>query len=78
MATVIRIIMLCWFPLLLVSLILIRYHYSCDIIVACFVAVLVATNTHLLQWWVRMIYRPYYVTQQHNASSTHLSSPHAA
>ena len=52
---------LCRFPFLLVALILCRYHYSDDIIVAIFVTSLVSTNTHLLQWWVRVLcYRPYY------------------
>jgi len=60
MVTFFRILLLLWFPALLVTLILLRYHYSDDIIVACFVSLLVCTNTHLLQWWVRMIYRPYY------------------
>ena len=60
LATFVRLLLLAWFPLLLVSLILIRYHYSADVIVAVFVTSLVSTNTHLLQWWVRMIYRPYY------------------
>ena len=61
-ATFIRVVMLIWFPFLLVGLLLCRYHYSADLLVAIFVTSLVCTNTHLLQWWVRTLcYRPFYL-----------------
>lgn len=56
--SIVRFCLIVWFAFLCVSIILIRYHYSVDVIIACFVSLLVCTNTHLLQWWVRMIYRP--------------------
>ena len=58
-SSAIRVIAVIWFACLLVALILCRYHYSDDIFVAIIVTALVCTNTHLLQWWVRLCYRPY-------------------
>ena len=61
LATFVRVALVIWFPFLLVALLLCRYHYSADLLVAIFVTSLVCTNTHLLQWWVRCLcYRPYY------------------
>lgn len=58
--SILRFCLVVWFAILCISIILIRYHYSVDVIIACFVSLLVCSNTHLLQWWVRMIYRPNY------------------
>jgi len=58
--TIIRFLLLVWITFLLIGIILIRYHYSNDVIIACFVSMLVCTNTHLLQWFVRILYRPNY------------------
>jgi hypothetical protein len=63
---IIRIILPIWFCVLLYSLILIRSHYSVDLVIAVLVTLLVSSNATLCQWLVRMIYRPYYHNYRYN------------
>jgi hypothetical protein len=55
-----RVLMPLWFIGLIIGIVLIRYHYSVDIVVAIIVTTLVASNTQIFQYLVRWLYRPYY------------------
>lgn len=57
---VLRIVFLAWFIALVITLMLIRYHYSADVYISMLMCVLVSTNTHLIKTLVRWLYRPYY------------------
>ena len=72
LAAFVRIALPIWFGFLIVALILIRYHYSADILVAIFVTILASTNTHMLQGMVRLMYRPYYHNYLYGDRAPHM------
>lgn len=52
--------LLVWFCIFVVSIIMIRYHYSADVAVAIIVVTLLTTNSRLSQFVVQWLYRPCY------------------
>ena len=71
-AIFVRIALPIWFGFLIVSLLLIRFHYSADILVAIFATCMACTNTHMLQGMVRLMYRPYYHNYLYGDRAPHM------
>lgn len=49
-----------WFVAFLLLMLVIRFHYSTDIVIAIIIVLFLTTNNQLIQWVVRWIYRPCY------------------
>ena len=70
-----RCILFIWFTLLVIGILLIRYHYTADILVAIMFTILISSNDHLGRWLVRFLYRPNYTNYNHWYKPVHLKGP---
>jgi hypothetical protein len=73
----VRFILFSWFTLLVVGILLIRYHYTADVLVAIAFTILISSNDHLGRWLIRFLYRPNYTNYKYNNwyKPVHLKEP---